>query len=87
MPKEKPLHGGGPIRGGNTPSIANQGYNGNIPSVAIKALENEITGLVHGIVSLTIHIRDGEIGRYTTGRERSFIPGKPTIGGEYGELG
>jgi hypothetical protein len=44
-----------------------------IPVAAITALEQEVVGLVHGIASLTIHIRDGKLARFTTGRECSFM--------------
>jgi hypothetical protein len=54
--------------------------NGNIPPAAIESLESEIAGLVHGTATLTIHIKDGNLIRYVTSRERSFVPGKPTTG-------
>jgi hypothetical protein len=49
------------------------GYSGKIPVVAITAMEWELAGLVHGTATLTIHIRDGKLARFTTGRERSHI--------------
>jgi len=78
--KEKPLQGWGPIRGGDTSTISQTGYIGNIPSEAIQVLEHEIAGLIHGTATLTIHIKDGNLIRYTTNRERSFVPGKPMTG-------
>jgi hypothetical protein len=56
------------------------GYVGNIPQAAVRALEDEAAGLIHGIVTLNIHIKDSNLIRYTTSRERSFVPGKPTTG-------
>jgi hypothetical protein len=81
MPKEKPLQGGEPIRGGDTPSIAQDGYSGKIPAVGITDLEREVSGIIHGAATLTLHIKDGQLARYTTSRERSFIPGRSTTGG------
>ena len=80
MPREKPLQGI-PVRGnGDTSTLTENDYEGNIPLVAIRELENEATGLMHGLVMLTLHIKDGKLIRYTTSRERSFVPGKPTTG-------
>jgi hypothetical protein len=56
--KEKPLQGG-PVRGGDTPIIAKQGYNGNIPPAVIERFEREIRGLDFGGVSLVVTVRDG----------------------------
>ena len=80
MPKEKPLQGQGPIRGSDTLKIAETGYSGNIPAAAFKALECEVSGLMHGTATLVLHIKDGHISRFVINRERSFIPGKPTTG-------
>jgi hypothetical protein len=55
-------------------------YNGKIPVAAVNELEREAAGITHGAVTLTLHIKDGNLIRFTTGRERSFIPGKPTTG-------
>jgi hypothetical protein len=55
-------------------------YNGKIPVAAVNELEREIVGIIHGTVTLTLHIKDGNLTRFTTSRERSFIPGKPTTG-------
>jgi hypothetical protein len=44
-----------------------------IPAAAITVLEKELAGLVHGTASLTLHVRDGWLARFTTGRERSFM--------------
>jgi len=69
------------IRDGDTLSIAEDG---NILTVAFEALEKETTGIFHGTVSLTIHVKDGKLIRYTTVRELSVVPGKPTTGGNNG---
>jgi hypothetical protein len=60
--------------------MAQQGYSGKIPTPAFTALSWELAGLVHGTATLTIHVKDGHLSRYTTSRERSFVPGKPTTG-------
>jgi hypothetical protein len=49
------------------------GYSGRIPAAAINVFEWELTGLVHGMASLVIHIRDGKLARFVTGRERSHM--------------
>jgi hypothetical protein len=70
-----------PIRGSNdTSTIARVGYKGNIPSAAFEALENEAAGVIHGMITLAVYFKDGCLIRYTTHRERSFVPGKPTTG-------
>jgi hypothetical protein len=51
--------------------IAQGGYSGKIPTAAITALSWELAGLTHGTASLVIHIRDGKLARFTTGRECS----------------
>jgi hypothetical protein len=51
----------------------NKGYSGRIPVAAIIAFERELTGLEHGIASLIVHVRDGRLARFTTGRERSHL--------------
>jgi len=56
------------------------GYAGNIPQAAVRDLEDEAAGVMHGIVTLSLHVKDGNLIRYTTHRERSFVPGKPTTG-------
>jgi hypothetical protein len=48
-----------------------QGYSSKIPTAAIIALEWELAKLEHGTANLTIHVRDGKLARFTTGRERS----------------
>ena len=53
--------------------IAQGGYSGRIPVAAITALEWELARLEHGTANLVIHIRDGKLTRFTTGRERSHI--------------
>ena len=68
-----------------TPSAAEKEYNGYIPPAAFTALSWELAGLVHGTASLIIHIKDGQLNRYITGRERSHVPGKPKTGGDNGE--
>jgi hypothetical protein len=78
MPKKKPLQGCGPIRGNEAFTISQIGFNGDIPLAAYKDLESEIAGLIFGSVSLVLYIKDGHLIRYTTSRERSFVPEKPT---------
>jgi len=56
------------------------GYHGIIPDAAVKELEQEASGIIHGQVTLTLHIKDGNLTRFATSRERSFIPGKATTG-------
>jgi hypothetical protein len=48
-------------------------YSGYIPPETITALSWELAGLVHGTATLTIHIRDGKMERFTTGRETSHL--------------
>jgi hypothetical protein len=55
-------------------SAGKDGYSDKIPTAAIIALEWELRGLVHGTSSLTIHVRDGRLVRFVTGRERSHVP-------------
>jgi hypothetical protein len=52
---------------------AQGGYFGKIPIAAVVAFEQELAGLVHGTGSLTAHIRDGRLVRFTTSRERSHM--------------
>jgi hypothetical protein len=54
-------------------SAGTRGYSGKIPTAAIIALEWELAKLEHGTANLTIHIRDGRLARFTTGRERSHM--------------
>jgi hypothetical protein len=61
-------------------SVDLPGYNGIIPSVAVHALRQEATGILHGTVTLSLYIKDGNLSRFTTSRERSFIPGKEKTG-------
>jgi len=79
MPKEKPLQGE-PIQGGDTPIITEREFNGNIPINAIDIFKQEATGLIHGTVTLTIHVKDGLLSRYVINREHSIVPGRPTTG-------
>jgi hypothetical protein len=58
---------------GDTPTKKQGGYSGKVPTVAVIALEQEMVGLEHGTATLTIHIRDRKIARFTVGRERSFL--------------
>jgi hypothetical protein len=67
-----------PIRG--TLTMAEKGYSGDIPVAAFNALEGEVSGLMHGTVTLSLHIKDGHLTRFVISRERSFIPGKPMTG-------
>jgi len=84
MPKEKPLQGG-PIRGSDTLKIPEIGYNGTIPVAAVNELEREAAGIIHGTIVLSLHIKDGNLIRFATSRERSFVPGKPTTGAAFHE--
>ena len=59
-----------------------RGFGGNIPADAFDALEMEAAGLMHGTVTLVIHIKDGNLTRFVTSRERSIILGKPTTGAQ-----
>jgi len=80
MPKKIPHQGGQPIRGGNAPNLSQNGFNGNIPTAAVQALEQEAAGVMHGVVTLTLHVKDGHLIRYATSRDRSYVPGKPMTG-------
>jgi hypothetical protein len=51
-----------------------QGYSGKIPVAALVALEDELSGMIHGKVVLEVHIRDGRLARFVTVREKSFLP-------------
>jgi hypothetical protein len=59
------------VNSGETPK--KQAYSGKIPAAAITALEWELAGLDHGTAKLTLHVRDGRLARFTTGRERSHM--------------
>jgi hypothetical protein len=49
------------------------GYSGKIPAAAIAVLEWELAGIEHGTANLTLHVRDGRLARFATGRERSHM--------------
>jgi hypothetical protein len=49
------------------------GYFGKIPAEAIVSLEQELAGIVHGKVTIDLHIRDGKLTRYTVAKEQSFL--------------
>jgi hypothetical protein len=53
---------------------AKQGYSGKIPVAAYSAFKRELTGVVHGTISLTFHLRDAKLARYETDRRTSFLP-------------
>ena len=53
--------------------IAEGGYSGKVPTAAIMALQWELSGLQHGTATLSIFIRDGQLVRFATGRERTFV--------------
>ena len=80
--KEKAPRSGELLRGADTDThnITNKAFDGKIPHDAFKALEHEAAGIMHGLVTLTVHVKDGHLLRYTTNRERSYIPGKPMTG-------
>ena len=80
MLKEKTPQGGRPIRGDDTNSLADKSFDGNIPDSAINAFKQEATGLIHGTVTLTLHVKDGLLSRYVINRERSIVPGRSTTG-------
>ena len=50
------------------------GYSEYIPAECFRALHNEAAGLIHGTVTLTLHIRDRKLARFATSRERSYLP-------------
>jgi len=83
MLKEKPLQDK-PIRGnGEALTVSKTGNNDNIiPIVAINCLEEELSGLDYGTVSLSVYVRDGHITRFTTNRERSIVISFGTDTGE-----
>ena len=61
MPKKNPLQGE-PIQGvDDNTSISKPGYSGKIPVKDFMAFEEELFGMAHGTVSLTIAIRDGQL--------------------------
>jgi hypothetical protein len=77
MPKKNPLQDKS-LRGESdvdNVSIAEKTYSGYIPPAAINALKWEAVGLLHGIATLTLHVRGGKLIRFVTGRERSFMGG------------
>ena len=80
---KKPHQSGELIRGSGNSTISQSGYNGNIPETAFNALEQETAGLIHGTATLTLHIRDGQLARFTTSHERSFVPNNQTSGGHH----
>jgi excisionase family DNA binding protein len=45
---------------------------GLIPSGIVAAFEKELSGINHGSVTLTVHLRDGKP-RFVIGREQSFL--------------
>jgi excisionase family DNA binding protein len=47
---------------------------GALPPEIIKTFENELSGISHGSVTLTVHLRDGRP-RFVIGREQSFLEG------------
>jgi hypothetical protein len=53
--------------------IAQGGYSGYVPPAAISAFSWELAGLDHGTATLTLHVRDGRLARFTTGRESSHV--------------
>jgi hypothetical protein len=52
---------------------AQGGYSDKIPTAAIISLERELVGLEHGVATLTFHVRDGKLARFTSGREVSYV--------------
>jgi hypothetical protein len=66
MPKQIPLQGGKPIRGGDTPIIEQEGYCGKVPNTALREIEKELHGVLNGDVSLVFFIKDGSLSRFET---------------------
>jgi excisionase family DNA binding protein len=81
--EKKAPQSGGLIRGNDNLTITQSGYSGKIPVSGIIDLEHELIGLMHGTATLTLHVKDGHLTRFTTSRERSFVPGKPTTGSKH----
>jgi len=48
-------------------------HGGAVPPAAITALSWELHGLTHGTATLEIHVRDGRLARFATGRTRSHL--------------
>ena len=79
---KKALPGRGPDNGtflevtlkSGTSNLAEKTYNGHIPVKAIIAFEHELFGITHGVASLVLYIRDGQLCRYVVNREHSHIP-------------
>jgi hypothetical protein len=82
MPKEKPLQGGGPLRGGDTSTIAEAAYSGKIPLSAFAAIERELTGLVYGTASIVFHVRAGKLARCEIEKCMSYLPEEPVRGSD-----
>ena len=81
--KEKTPRSGELLRGDDgTFNIAAKAFDGKIPQDAFNDLEHEATGIIHGVVTLTVHVKDGRLSRYVIGRERSYVPGKPMTGSD-----
>jgi hypothetical protein len=54
--------------------MSNFGYSGKIPPGALMALEHELAGITHGVVSIGFHIRDGRLARFETDKHLTYIP-------------
>ena len=83
MPEKIPHRSGELVRGGEPTAssvaqseIVGNGYPGYVPAECVGALHREAEGVGHGIVRLELHIRHGQLSRYTVGRECSHIPGE-----------
>ena len=61
-------------------TVKNKTYNGKIPSTVFNAFAMEATGLSHGIMTLTLHIRNGNLSRYVINREISVVPDRLLTG-------
>jgi hypothetical protein len=57
----------------NAAPVKGRGFSGEIPITVVAVIEQEAEGVIHGTVSLTLHIRDGCLARFTTSRECSFL--------------
>jgi len=69
---KKPLQGQGPIRGGDTLKVIENGYNGKVPNFTLHDVEAELRNVKNGDVSLVLIIRDSRLARYETRAYKSI---------------
>jgi excisionase family DNA binding protein len=67
---------GGSVADTEKPELPRAEGRNTIPPDIIAAFEQELDGISHGSVTLTVHLRDGRP-RFVIGRERSFIRDEP----------